>query len=896
MGSDFCCLKNDKNAIKGVFIINGIRKVLIPSQIIAYNSWMKIDENTVQIRNTCQNNYFTSLTKLTKEKGLLYITPPILKKQFPVCLLAKIYNVSQEEIDELNCFVLSDQFKNINDKSDEHVYKLIKQIESKCDVYNLKNECFSNIKLDRKKYTLLQGLRILLNKKETVFDNENNMFNIRFEDCGKLIEILLMNVLFSLKKKIRSYIDKNIDINQFLNRLNENFQREIFFAFATGNWVNNSRFSKYNKCGVSQIIQNFNLQTIKAHLSTVNINCNKDIKNFKIRSIHKSYENFLCVVTTSENISVGLIKSLCKFVLVTYDYNERIWYIKNLFENSSNDDSGVKECYIDVYYNSEYITKVKKSLLKTKIELFRKLRAENMFHIFTSISYNEPLNCVFIFSDSGRLMRPVLNGNNKIIYIDCNENICKFYNCTNIDNQCLMSRLANQIAFANNNPAPRNTYYTAMIKQAIGTIPVDDIDTFTNTSTFCFYNQQPIVRTNYIKQNFNEFDYNGTNVNLAIFNYTGQNQEDSVLINKASIDRGLFISLTKRVITIDNYINRLSCKQKIIYEVINIPIHLRKHDNQKYRNIDVNGKPILKRNFCIGDVYMSILEHLYVNNKLCRSTDVSPVIKINENGILDEILEFPNETCQLNFKLSFTNVMIPEVGDKLCTQHAQKGVIGAVYRAEDMPFDKDGVIPDIVINACAIPSRMTVSQIIGLMFGKVGSLQGKFLDATSFEKKEIELENINNTLMKFGKHSSTVLYNPTTGRKFENVALVGIGYHHKLKHMVSNKMYVRSSKGILDTKTRQPTAGRSRLGGLRCGEMEKDAILALGATFALQDRLYVNSDPFSVKICNDCRMFIQYNSTCIQCHKKDNYQNLKIPYSTYLLFQELSAINIKVKF
>ena len=126
--------------------------------------------------------------------------------------------------------------------------------------------------------------------------------------------------------------------------------------------------------------------------------------------------------------------------------------------------------------------------------------------------------------------------------------------------------------------------------------------------------------------------------------------------------------------------------------------------------------------------------------------------------------------------------------------------------------------------------------------------------------------------------------------------MIGIGYHHKLKHMVNDKMYVRGSKGVLNKKTRQPTAGRSRLGGLRCGEMEKDALLGLSSPFSLHDRLFTNSDPFSINICIDCRVFIQYRDICICCKKKNNFEVVKIPYSTYLLFTELSAINIQVKF
>lgn len=425
VGSRYCNEKFDTCNINGVFIINGIRKVLIPSQTIGYNQWLVNDKHSIQIRNTCKLNYFTSLTKITIDNGLLFITPPILKKCFPLYIFAKIYKCTISEIEELNDNVLLSQFLEINDFTDEQLVTKLKSYDKCSSIHNLPNELFSNVHFDKKKFVLLSGIKILLSKKNAIFKNENNLFNIRFEDCSKLIEILLMNVKFSLQKKLLHIIDKNMDIMTNIIRMGPIFTKDILYAFSTGTWTNNSRYSKYNKSGVSQIVQSFNSYTMKAHLSNVTLNVSKDIKNYRIRGIHKSHENFLCIVTTSENISVGLIKSLCKFVLITTDTDEDVFLIKKIFTGQKI-FKGATQKKIAIIYNGEHICFVNESSVKVCLEKFRTMRRHHQFDMFTTIGYNKDLSTVYIFSDGGRLVRPVFWNNEKVVYIDSNENACFF--------------------------------------------------------------------------------------------------------------------------------------------------------------------------------------------------------------------------------------------------------------------------------------------------------------------------------------------------------------------------------------------------------------------------------------------------------------------------------------
>jgi DNA-directed RNA polymerase II subunit RPB2 len=284
--------------------------------------------------------------------------------------------------------------------------------------------------------------------------------------------------------------------------------------------------------------------------------------------------------------------------------------------------------------------------------------------------------------------------------------------------------------------------------------------------------------------------------------------------------------------------------------------------------------------------------------KKFKKRDVSTSMRPNEVGIVDKIMITTNSDGFKYAKIKIRSQRIPEIGDKFSSRHGQKGTIGMIYRQEDMPFTKDGIVPDIIINPHAIPSRMTVGHLIECLLGKVSVLAGREGDATPFSG--LIVEEIGSALEQFGFSSdgTETMYNGGTGEEMETKIFIGPTYYQRLKHMVADKEHSRSS-GPVTKLTRQPLEGRSKEGGLRFGEMERDAVISHGASNMLKDRMFYNSDPYRVHVCKLCGTICQsdlenqrFLCKCIDGGNTTEIAQVFIPYACKLFFQELMAMNI----
>jgi len=247
-------------------------------------------------------------------------------------------------------------------------------------------------------------------------------------------------------------------------------------------------------------------------------------------------------------------------------------------------------------------------------------------------------------------------------------------------------------------------------------------------------------------------------------------------------------------------------------------------------------------------------------------------------------------------KLRVRATRVPQIGDKFSSRHGQKGTVGITYRQEDMPFTQDGICPDLIMNPHAIPSRMTVGQLVECLLGKVGAMQGMEGDGTAFG--DVTVEQISNELHNCGyqQHGNEVLYNGMTGRKMDAQLFIGPTYYQRLKHLVDDKMFARA-RGRMGILVRQPVEGRARGGGLRFGEMERDCMIAHGASQFLKERLFDVSDAYRIHICDKCGLFAIANLkrttfTCRRCQESSRVSQIHMPYAAKLLFQELMAMNI----
>lgn len=279
--------------------------------------------------------------------------------------------------------------------------------------------------------------------------------------------------------------------------------------------------------------------------------------------------------------------------------------------------------------------------------------------------------------------------------------------------------------------------------------------------------------------------------------------------------------------------------------------------------------------------------------------DCSLSLRSNENGVIDTVMLSSNSRGNKFAKVKVRSVRIPQIGDKFASRHGQKGTIGITYRTEDMPFSSLGIFPDIIMNPHAVPSRMTIGHLVECLTGKVAAIEGGEGDATPFSK--ITVQEISQKLHNLGyeKYGNEMLYNGHNGRMLKSKIFIGPTYYQRLKHMVEDKIHARS-RGPLTMITRQPTEGRSRDGGLRFGEMERDCMISHGSAKMLKERLFEESDAYRVHVCDNCGLCciadINKNAyECTVCNSKTNISQIYLPYACKLLFQELMTMAIYPK-
>ena len=282
--------------------------------------------------------------------------------------------------------------------------------------------------------------------------------------------------------------------------------------------------------------------------------------------------------------------------------------------------------------------------------------------------------------------------------------------------------------------------------------------------------------------------------------------------------------------------------------------------------------------------------------------DNSTSLRNNESGFIDKVFVNTNAEGHRFCKVRVRSERVPTIGDKFSSRHGQKGTMGMMYNESDMPFTKDGIRPDIIINPHAIPSRMTIAQLLECILGKAGSLIGGLGDGTPFVNNDSEELTVNSigdileNLCGFNRHGDEVLYNGHTGEQLSTNIFIGPTFYQRLKHMVDDKIHSRAS-GPLVLLTRQPAEGRAGDGGLRFGEMERDCMIAHGSLQFLKERMLDVSDHFRMFICNICGMTAHVNPDkniykCASCDNYTNFSEIRLPYACKLLLQELESMFI----
>ena len=434
---------------------------------------------------------------------------------------------------------------------------------------------------------------------------------------------------------------------------------------------------------------------------------------------------------------------------------------------------------------------------------------------------------------------------------------------------------------------------SAMGKQAVGLYMSNYNQRLDTLGHILNYSQKPLARTHLSKFTHSEFLPSGINAVVAIMTYTGFNQEDSVMINQSAFDRGLFSSTYYKTYR-DQCNKNHSTGEEEEFRRPDAPVTsgVKPFNYDKLGtdgfvpvNTAVDGNDIL-----VGKV----MPHVVQGHNMPRDTSMH--IKCNEHGVVDVNYQGINADGYKFCKVRLREHRIPEVGDKFASRSAQKGSLGMTYRQADMPFTKDGIVPDIIINPHAIPSRMTMGQLLECVMGKAACCLGALGDATPFNGCGVE--DIAKVLDGYGmeRYGNEILYDGRSGEQIRTEIFIGPTFYQRLKHQVQDKVHSRSN-GPVVLLTRQPAEGRARNGGLRFGEMEKDCMCANGTAAFIKERMLDVSDNYRFFVCKKCGMLATANPEkniykCNTCKNTADFAQVRAPFACKLLFQELETMSI----
>jgi DNA-directed RNA polymerase subunit B' len=588
---------------------------------------------------------------------------------------------------------------------------------------------------------------------------------------------------------------------------------------------------------------------------------------------------------------------------------------------------------VDIYFNGDFVGTTDKP--DVMVEEIRKKRRHGILPDQLNISYHHEFNEIRINTDAGRARRPLIvveDGKPKLTkehieklkagkitwghlvkhgiieYIDSEEeensyiaidpeSVTKEHKHLEINPLIILGISASLTPYPEYNRGDRVNYGAKMVGQAIGA-PIDNFLVRTDTKfNVLTYAQMPLVDT-VTDKIMREHPY-GQNVVVAVMCWDGFNMNDAVVVNKGSVQRGMFRSFYFR--TYETIRKRYWGGQE---DIIGMPEPGIKgyRGEEAYKEIPEDGiinpeTPVESDSVLIGKTSpLRFLTGGDFTTDIENKRESSMTIRYGERGIVDRVLISETQSGEQLFKIRTRDERIPELGDKFATRHGQKGVTALLVPYEDMPFTKSGISPDIIFNPHGIPSRMTVSQLLELIAGKYGSLAGEKIDSSAFSGTKEDFIRKEMKKLGFRDDGKEVLYDGRTGRKFEVMIFTGIAYYMKLDHMVADKIHARS-KGPVTLLTRQPTEGRSKRGGLRLGEMEQQCLVGHGAALTLRERF--NSDETSLPICQSCGLIAindkAKNKTYCPICKDSKVLWISTSYAFKLTMDEMKSLGVYPK-
>ncbi len=858
----------------GYFIVKGKERVLIFQERINYNHIYVFNDKKgggavsssdylAEIRSIKEDADYSVLIRVRYINEQFMVSVPYIQTPIPLGVLLIALKVDLVKfLDLFSSFPFHTRIKNALrihkkwtfDECITHIgkYTMNRIIDSKRFNYTIQlieNEILPHLGLyaNPNEHGDFLGL-IVLKLCSTLFgnrpdDDRDHINNKRVETTGYLMGNLLRALFKKFIKATVQHMEKKTDLNILGAIQRFNLTQRLYHCFSTGNW--GIQKSKYIRQGVSQILSRLSYAGAVCHLQRLAVPIGKESKNTQVRQVHASAFGFICVISSPEGASAGIVKTFASCVKISTAINSVIVrdIIHGMRECLSLDERQLGKEWVGFFINGVWIG----SIRNEKIEMVvKKLKQMRLYHILDrqiSIGFDMVDQELHLHCDEGRILRPVFDIHNEkytdmksciekgwdycvevglIVYIDGYE-VDFSHIALNIDGitdetsfleihpSLILGTVANLIPFPDHTQAPRNIYSVAQTKQAIGIYTQNFLTRFENAGHVLHYPQKRLVSTQYSKMC--GFDENpaGINAVVAIACYTGFNMEDSIIINRSAIERGLFHSTCYKTVSTNETRRGTHGNERI--EKVDEKLWNRAFN---YSWLDDNG---LVKKGSVVNVDDVLVGRVYYRNEIAER-DTSLVCGKGENGVVDCIYETVNAQGYRHIKVRIRSLRIPEMGDKFSNLAAQKGTNSIQLSSEDMPFSEGGIVPDLLLNSNALPSRMTISMLLEMISGKAGAMTGKFADATAFCHGEELVDEVGKELVKngFDATGDEWFTNGMTGERFKMKIFCGVSHYQRLKHLVGEKQHVRSV-GNVQALTRQPTEGRSRNGGLRFGEI-----------------------------------------------------------------------------
>ena len=831
----------------------------------------------------------------------------------------------------------------------------------------------------------------------------NDLFREYYTLQKRHIHLEFEKKLYYVKSIYENNLQKLISDNQdeiFKTRIVEQGFKKAF----KGNWGSQTHTKRI---GVVQDLNRLSFNSALSHLRKTNLPMDASVKLVGPRVLHTSHWGFIDPIDTPDGGNIGLHKQLAITTYVSRGMSREpiIQWLREKASMRMVEDCGPHALaqMTKVMVNGYWAGAVGEPI--ETIKKMRLFRRNALLPIHMSATFDIKKNTIFIYTDAGRLCRPIFYKDentgrmsyenkaviNKILdgdfswaqlvagfnekrrdanfetnvpkirelpelyegvavetnpaklerfltekavidYIDPSESedalialnsdeaSAEKHTHVEIHESLIFGMMCNLIIFPENNPPARNSFSCGQSKQAVSMYHTNHHVRMDKTAVVLNNGQIPLVKSRFMEHINHEENAYGENAIVAIMCYTGYNVEDAILINEGALKRGLFRTTYYSTyesheenskmgdVVIDKKFTNIESMENVVGT----------KPGYDYSKLDAHG--IIRENTEIND--KTVLIGLTTGSGQDKRVDGSKTPKKGQLGIVDKTFITEGDEGERIAKVRIREERIPNLGDKMASRSGQKGTIGMVVPECDMPFTREGIRPDLIINPHAIPSRMTIGQLVECIIGKASTVYGAFGDCTAFNNKGSKIGVYGEMLSNVGFHSSgnEILYNGMTGEQIETEIFIGPTYYMRLKHMVKDKINYRAL-GPRTALTRQPVSGRANDGGLRIGEMERDVVISHGATNFLKESMMERGDKYFMAVCNQTGMIAVYNPSknLFMSPMADgplqfigsldgktmniinmtrfgrSFSVIEIPYSFKLLLQELQTANMQMR-